>query len=135
MIHSRKFDSKGRLVDWWTNDTATKFEQKSKCFVNQYSNYTVNLPDGPYHVDGELTLGENLADGGGIARALEAWLSESYKDEKINWALAGLQEYTFEQLFYISFGQVWCSKTKSSTMLNRVCFSFDFLFIYRLAED
>ncbi len=66
-----------------------------------------------------MDLGENLADAGGIVRALEAW-KETKSDDRQNFKLPGLQSYTMEQLFFVSFGQIWCSMTKDTTMLKRV---------------
>ena len=107
------------MTDWWSSKTAIEFESKAKCYEYQYGNYSIQFPSGTENVNGLLTLGENLADAGGIVRAFEAW-KETKANEKMNFKLPGLQSYTLEQLFFISFGQIWCSLTKDAAMLRRV---------------
>jgi endothelin-converting enzyme len=118
MMNSRKYDQEGKLKDWWTNATSAAFEKKSQCFVNQFNNYTMDIPDhGIEHVNGVLTLGENLADAGGLARSFEAW---SKSTPQKNFLLPGLANFTQQQLFFVSFGQVWCGHYRPSTILNRL---------------
>src|SRR5204863_8130691 len=62
----RNYDAKGNLANWWTTDDSSKFDAKAKMIVNQFNGYTVL---DSLHVNGELTLGENIADLGGIAIA------------------------------------------------------------------
>ncbi|KAG0344514.1 hypothetical protein BG004_004394 [Podila humilis] len=62
----RQYDAHGRLTDWWSNSTLQEFNAKSQCFIDQYGNFTIKDPQGrENHVNGKLTLGENLADNGG----------------------------------------------------------------------
>ncbi|CAG8752077.1 18774_t:CDS:10, partial [Dentiscutata erythropus] len=64
--NGRQYDATGRLIQWWSNATVESFKEKAECFVNQYSKFTVNDTNGvPVHLNGRLTLGENLADNGG----------------------------------------------------------------------
>ncbi|KAG0282187.1 hypothetical protein BGZ97_009084, partial [Linnemannia gamsii] len=71
----------GHEIGWWTNETAQAFVEKSQCFVEQYGNFTVQGPDGKEHnVNGELTLGENLADNGGLRMAFKIWQSRFKSD-------------------------------------------------------
>jgi len=57
--NGRKFDSNGRLNDWWSNHTAEEFKKKSECFVKQYEKFFLKGPDGSsMNVNGKLTLGE-----------------------------------------------------------------------------
>ena len=67
----RKFDVTGTLRDWWTPTSAAAFRNRTACFVTQYSAYSP--PQSPLHVNGNLTLGENLADAGGIRAAYAAY--------------------------------------------------------------
>lgn len=108
--NGREFDSQGRLRDWWTNATAVEFERLSTCFVNQYSKYTMVDSEGqPQNLNGQLTLGENLADNG-IMRSYEAYKMEVENNENANdQKLPGLTQYSNDQLFYIAFGQIWCN--------------------------
>lgn len=101
----RHFDAHGRLVEWWTNATSQSFDEKADCFVKQYSNYTV---PGDVHVNGRLTLGENVADNGGIRQSFSAW--KATYDEGKNPLLPGLDDLTREQLFFVNFGRIWCHK-------------------------
>ncbi|TPX60631.1 hypothetical protein SpCBS45565_g07448 [Spizellomyces sp. 'palustris'] len=119
----RQYDSHGRLVDWWTNATQREFSKRAGCFIEQYSQYTVLDPDGkPQPIDGTLTLGENLADNGGVTRALEAWRMdmEAPGGAQRNPMLPGFDGFSKEQIFYISFAQVWCGNTRPELALRRL---------------
>ncbi|CAG8595853.1 5847_t:CDS:10 [Diversispora eburnea] len=118
--HELTYDASGRLTQWWSNETVKAFNNKSECFIHQYSNFTVNDPNGnPTNLNGHLTLGENLADNGG--GAFQAWFTRfsNDSDSKLynNELLPGLN-VTREQLFYISFGHSWCSKTRPETAVR-----------------
>ena len=72
----RQFDKNGNLMDWWEGATKEKFQNKTKCIIDQYSNYTLSLPKiGAYNVpiNGVSTQGENIADNGGIKVAYRAY--------------------------------------------------------------
>ena len=109
------FDSKGHTFDktgnqssWFDEQSTKGFTEASKCFIKQYSNFTVTNPDGEERkVDGELTLDENVADAGGILAAYSAWKRYEQEHGK-GLDLPGLANYTHDQLFFIKFGQNWC---------------------------
>ncbi|KAF9933261.1 hypothetical protein FBU30_006029 [Linnemannia zychae] len=111
------FDSKGALRNWWTNSTRAAFNEKAQCFVGQYGNFTIKGPDGKdYNIDGALTLNENIADNGGLKQAFHTW-QDRYKSDPTgrsykNFKLPGLDNYTPEQLFFISYGRLWCQKLR-----------------------
>jgi putative endopeptidase len=108
----RQYDAEGNLVDWWTPADVKLFNEKIKVVVNQYNEFTMfdNM-----HVNGELTLGENLADIGGIAIAYEAFkLTEQGKGDK---KIDGL---TPDQRFFMSFAQIWRIKNREETMKVRL---------------
>jgi putative endopeptidase len=108
----RKYDAEGNLVEWWTPADVKAFEQKVKVVVDQYNSFTMF---GNMHVNGELTLGENLADIGGIAIAYEAFkLTEQGKG---NTKIDGL---TPDQRFFMSFAQIWRIKNRDETMKVRL---------------
>src|SRR5438067_478459 len=95
----RQFDAQGNLSNWWTAEDEKNFKARAELIDKQYSSYA---PLEGMHINGKLTMGENIADIGGskIAYvALEKALSGKSK-EKID----GL---TPEQRFFISFGQIW----------------------------
>ncbi|KAG0379046.1 hypothetical protein BGX24_001907 [Mortierella sp. AD032] len=70
----RFYDSIGRVHNWWTNNTIKAFDKRSQCLIDQYGSYTIKGPDNKeHHVDGKLTLGENIADNGGLKYSFRAW--------------------------------------------------------------
>ncbi|KAF2420974.1 endothelin-converting enzyme [Tothia fuscella] len=106
-----KYDENGKYADWWDNSTVTNFDRKAECFVNQYANYTVTGLDGkPLHVNGRLTLGENIADAGGLTAAYSAWKKRDAAAP--NPKLPGLEEFSKEQLFFMSYSNWWCGKVR-----------------------
>ena len=66
----RQFDAKGNLRDWWTKEDADKFNERAQCVSDQYAKYVVvdNI-----HINSKLTLGEDVADFGGLILAYLAW--------------------------------------------------------------
>uniref|UniRef100_T1KLB5 Uncharacterized protein n=1 Tax=Tetranychus urticae TaxID=32264 RepID=T1KLB5_TETUR len=97
----RRYDKYGNLHQWWNNNTIKNFEQRVDCFVKQYSSYEIN---GDY-INGERTLGENLADNGGLKAAFHAY--ENWAQHNIEPALPGVN-LTSKQIFFVRFAQVWC---------------------------
>jgi endothelin-converting enzyme len=98
----RHFDEHGNYTDWWTEHTVEEFQKRADCFVNQYSNYSVEGPNGDrLHVNGRLTLGENIADAGGVAAGFAAWKErqQSTPDED----LPGLDFFSHDQLFFVFY--------------------------------
>uniref|UniRef100_A0A8C4YER8 Membrane metalloendopeptidase like 1 n=1 Tax=Gopherus evgoodei TaxID=1825980 RepID=A0A8C4YER8_9SAUR len=103
--NGRNFDKDGNMFDWWSNFSAMHFKDQSRCMVYQYGNYTWELAGGQ-NVSGISTLGENIADNGGVRQAYKAylkWLEREGKEPK----LPGL-DLTHKQLFFLNFAQVWC---------------------------
>lgn len=103
----RQYAADGNLKDWWTKEDADNFKKLADKVVNQYSGYTVL---DTLHVKGKLTLGENLADLGGLAMAYAAFKKtpQGQSDEKID----GL---TPDQRFFLSWAQVWRMNTTPET--------------------
>ena len=97
----RKYDADGNLNDWWTDADAKDFEGRAQKVVEQYNAYEA-LPG--LHVNGKLTLGENIADLGGCSIAYEALQRALAKDPAKRKKIDG---FTPEQRFYLSFSQVW----------------------------
>lgn len=115
----RHYDQNGNYTDWWTNATVKAFEERAQCFVDQYSNFTVPGPDNkPLHVNGRLTLGENIADAGGLSASFKAW--EERASQKPNPGLPGLDHFTQSQLFFVSYSNWWCGKSRPDTAINRI---------------
>ncbi|XP_006624144.1 endothelin-converting enzyme homolog isoform X1 [Apis dorsata] len=110
----REYDLHGNLNHWWNNATIERFKNRTECFVEQYSNFEIN----GRHVNGLQTLGENIADNGGLKAAYHAYLSipKSYKDQL---PLPGLN-LTHRQLFFLNFAQVWCSAIMSEAVALQI---------------
>lgn len=104
------FDNTGRLYDqfgnkrfWWSNSTVEIFVNKSECFIQQYDNFTI--PKVNMTVQGKTTLGENIADNGGLNYAFLAY-NNYVRRHGSELKLVGFENYTMEQMFFISFGGV-----------------------------
>jgi putative endopeptidase len=96
----RQFDKDGNLRDWWTREDSKAFEEHTKMLVDQYNKYEVL--DSTY-VNGQLTLGENIADLGGITVALNAYkLSQQGREQP-----APIDGFTDLQRFFMSYAQIW----------------------------
>ena len=88
----RHYNQHGAFSDWWTNDTVKQFEARAECFVKQYSEYYVLDKDGKkLHVNGKLTLGENIADQSGLETSFKAWKKRA--TESPNQDLPGLSHF------------------------------------------
>ncbi|KAG8715265.1 hypothetical protein FRC11_004997 [Ceratobasidium sp. 423] len=112
----RLYNQNGKLEEWWTNKTSEQFDDRAACYSRQYSEYTVDDgKGGKVHLNGNLTLGENLADSG-VIQAYRAWKSASTNG--LDFTLPGLN-YTHEQLFWISFGRIWATKVKPAYAVQR----------------
>ena len=97
----RKFDGAGNLSDWWTEADKQAFEARVQKLVDEYDGFEA-LPG--LHVNGKLTLGENLADLGGVTIAYEALQRALAKNPAARKTIDG---FTPEQRFFLSFAQVW----------------------------
>jgi putative endopeptidase len=94
-----KFDANGNMVNWWTADDSKKFSEKTKILVEQFNQYEA---DKDLYVNGELTLGENIADLGGLAVAFDAYQkSQKGKKDTI------IDGFNGNQRFFIAWAQVW----------------------------
>lgn len=103
----RQFDKDGNLKDWWTRDDETKFNDRAECMVKQYD--SIEAVPG-VHLNGKLTLGENLADLGGLWLAWMAWLDRAQADHAD--MTAKTDGYTPDQRFWIAYAQQWCTQTR-----------------------
>lgn len=115
----RHYDENGNFTDWWTNNTVKEFDTRANCFVDQYSNFTVEGNNGePLHVNGKLTLGENIADAGGVSAAYAAWKSrtESTPDQ----SLPGLDFFSHDQLFFVFYANWWCGKMRKEQAIQYI---------------
>jgi putative endopeptidase len=94
-----QFDAKGNLVDWWSTHDRSEFDARTAKLVEQFNGY---VPVDDLHINGKLTLGENIADFGGLLVAYDAFkLATKGKDET---KIDGL---TPDQRFFLSYAQTW----------------------------
>lgn len=116
----RHYDETGNYTEWWDDDTIASFKEKAQCFIEQYHNFTVPAPDGgdEIPVNGRLTLGENIADAGGLSAAFQAWRRKD--DANPDKKLPGLEKFSKEKLFFINYSNWWCSKIRKEAAVNRI---------------
>nr|XP_056705971.1 endothelin-converting enzyme 2 [Euleptes europaea] len=99
----REYDKEGNLRPWWQNSSLEAFKNRTECMTEQYSRFLVNGE----HVNGKQTLGENIADNGGLKaayNAYKAWLKKNGEEKRLPSV-----DLTSHQLFFLGFAQVWCS--------------------------
>jgi endothelin-converting enzyme/putative endopeptidase len=107
----RQFDAQGNLRDWWQPKDAQEFNQRAQCVADQYAQYTV-VDD--IKINSKLTLGEDVADLGGLILAYMAW-----KEDTKNQKLAPIDGLTPEQRFFIGYAQGWCTNSRPETLRMR----------------
>jgi endothelin-converting enzyme/putative endopeptidase len=110
----RQFDKDGNLKNWWTKDDEQKFNDRSQCMVKQYD--AIEAVPG-VHLNGKLTLGENLADLGGLWLAWLAWLDKAHAAHLDMAATA--DGYTPDQRFWIAYAQQWCTQTRPEQLRSQ----------------
>ncbi len=108
----RQFDADGNLNDWWTKEDAEEFKKRADQVVQQYNAYTVL---DTLHVNGKLTLGENLADLGGLSIAYEAF--KNTKQGKSNKKIDG---FTPDQRFFLNWSQIWRNNILPDASAQRI---------------
>ncbi|MFA8300922.1 MAG: M13 family metallopeptidase [Hyphomicrobiales bacterium] len=108
----RLFDAKGNLSVWWTDEDAQKFEKRAQVLVNQFNNYIVL---DSIHVDGKLTLGENIADLGGLNLSYYALQKAKAKKE-----MKTIDGFTPEQRFFMGYAQVWRQSIRDEALMDRI---------------
>ncbi|MGH6828246.1 MAG: M13-type metalloendopeptidase, partial [Rhizomicrobium sp.] len=120
------FDAKGRLHNWWTKADFAHFQQTGKALVAQYDRYQP-FPD--LHVNGEQTLGENIADNAGLAASHDAWRAS------LEGKLAPMdQGLTGEQQFFLAFAQEWAIKEREAAERQQILVDVHAPGPYRAAE-
>jgi predicted metalloendopeptidase len=108
----RQFDAQGNLRDWWTPESAAKYKERSQKIVQQYSEYEP-LPG--MHINGELTLGENTADDGGVKIAYAA-----FKKATAGKPQDKIDGFTPDQRFFLGWAQVWRSNIRDEALKLRL---------------
>ena len=107
----RKFDNDGNLSDWWTEEDAARFDERAKVLVNYFDNIIVI---DTVHANGTFTLGENIADQGGIQVSFNAFkkTEQGKSEEKID-------GFTPMQRFFISYANLWAGNVREAEILRR----------------
>ncbi|HEX8503901.1 MAG TPA: M13 family metallopeptidase [Hymenobacter sp.] len=108
----RQYDSKGNLRDWWTKEDADKFNAKAAIVGKQYDAFT---PLDSVHVNGKLTMGENLADLGGLTIAYQAFMKTPQAKGKVK-----IDGFTPEQRFFLGYAQIWRTNIRPEAVRQQV---------------
>ncbi len=109
----RQFDAEGNLKNWWSSEDSARFEEKAALLIAQYSEFTVN---DSLRVNGEFTLGENIADLGGLAIAHDAY-KRSLKGKQ---EPAPIDGFSADQRFFLGFAQVWRNNIRPEAAAKRI---------------
>ena len=105
----RQYDGDGNLREWWTPQVANAYKERAACVANQYDQY---IATDDVHVNGKLTLGENIADIGGLKLAFRALRAKGQVPQSNS-------KFTPEQQLFLAFGQVWCQNATPETLRLR----------------
>ncbi|HZJ63101.1 MAG TPA: M13 family metallopeptidase [Kofleriaceae bacterium] len=111
--YGAQFDADGNLRNWWQKDDLAKFAERGKCVAEQYSTFEA-LPR--KYIQGQLTLGENIADIGGVKIAFRAYRALR-KDAAKTYVADG---FTEDQQFFIGVAQIWCARERPAETERRL---------------
>jgi putative endopeptidase len=112
-----KYDGQGRLEDWWTEADRAEFEKRTSALVAQYDGFSPAQLDGSHHVNGALTIGENIGDLGGLSIALKAYriaLGTPLDQAPVIDGLTGVQRVL------LGWAQVWRAKGRDEEVIRRL---------------
>lgn len=107
----RQFDKEGNLKDWWTEEDAKRFDERAQVMVDFFN--AIEVAPG-VHANGKMTLGENIADHGGLQIAFQA-----FKNATAAAPLAEKDGFTPEQRFFLAYANVWAGNIRPEEVLNR----------------
>ncbi len=107
----RRFDKNGNFTDWWTEKDAESFTARTKVIIDHFNKIYV-LPD--MKANGELTVGENIADHGGLTISMQAFRNATKEAP-----LSTLDGFTPEQRFYLAYANVWAGNIRDEEIRNR----------------
>ena len=107
----RKYDEKGNLNEWWTEEDAARFTERTQQLVKLFNEFELR----GNHINGELTLGENIADLGGLNIAWDAY--QMTEEAKANKSIDG---FTPAQRFFISYGTIWRNNIRDKALERRI---------------
>jgi len=98
----RKYDAKGNLNNWWTEEDSKRFEERTQVLIDQYNEFPIL---DSLFADGKLTLGENIADLGGLNISYQAFQEGGKKTKPID-------GFTSDQRFFLSYARIWANNTR-----------------------
>jgi putative endopeptidase len=104
----RKYDKDGNLNEWWTEEDAKRFDERSQVLVEQFNEYFVL---DTLRADGELTLGENIADLGGLNISYQAFKNASEETEPID-------GFTPDQRFFLAYAHLWANNVRDKEIVR-----------------
>ncbi len=107
----RQYDKSGNLKDWWTEEDAKKFGERTEVLVKQFNSFVVL---DTIHANGKLTLGENIADLGGLNVSYDAFRSASKDQENPD-----IDGFSPEQRFYLAYAHLWAQNVRDKEILRR----------------
>lgn len=110
-----KYDGDGALQSWWTDEDRAAFESRTKNLIDQYSELSPEQLDGSHKVNGELTIGENIGDLGGLSIAFKAYINSLNGNEP-----EVIDGYTGQQRLFLSWGQAWRGKGRDELVIQRL---------------
>jgi len=108
--NGRNYNGTGAWVNWWDDASGAAFDSQAQCFVYYYGNYTWY----GQNINGLQTLGENIADNGGMHASWLAYQANAQLPYQL------MQEYTNDQLYFLWYGQSWCSIETQAAGLNQL---------------
>jgi len=112
-----KYDGAGRLEDWWTESDRDEFERRTGTLVSQYATFSPVQLGGSHHVNGDLTIGENIGDLGGLSIALKAYriaLQRPLAEAPVIDGLTGAHR------LFLGWAQVWQAKGRDEEVIRRL---------------
>jgi predicted metalloendopeptidase len=109
-----QYDGNGNLRDWWSKETKAKFAEATRCVVDQYAQYEA-VPG--VKLDGKLTVGENIADIGGVKlahAAYQIWKTAQLAAKQP--VQTRIEDLSDEQVYYVAYGQSWCETVRPEAL-------------------
>jgi putative endopeptidase len=110
-----KYDGDGALQSWWTDEDRAAFESRTKNLIDQYAELSPAQLDDSHKVNGELTIGENIGDLGGLSIAYKAYINSLNGNEP-----EVIDGYTGQQRLFLSWGQAWRGKGRDELVIQRL---------------
>jgi putative endopeptidase len=108
----KQFDADGNMINWWKEEDAQQFTQRTKVIVDQYNRFTIL---DSLHVNGELTLGENIADNGGLNIGWDAYQISLNGKKSVR-----IDGFTAEQRFFLGYAKIWRQKIRDQELMRRL---------------